>query len=113
MPQNTVIYATSNRRNIVKEVWNDRKAAQEDVHGSDTMQEKLSLADRFGVTIWYGSVDKKEYMKIVSALTEELGLSLDADELERLAMRWEIGKGSFTGRTARQFARHLLNRKLP
>jgi predicted AAA+ superfamily ATPase len=75
------------------------------------MQEKLSLADRFGITIWYGSVGKKEYMEIVCALTEEFGGSIDDAELERLAMRWEIEKGSFTGRTARQFVQHLLLEK--
>jgi predicted AAA+ superfamily ATPase len=107
-PENTVIYATSNRRNIVREVWADRKRASDDVHGADTMQEKLSLADRFGVTIWYGSVGKEEYLEMVRVLTEEFGLSVDAEELEKLAMRWELEKGSFTGRTARQFVQRLL-----
>jgi predicted AAA+ superfamily ATPase len=106
-PENTVIYATSNRRNIVREVWTDRKRASDDVHGGDTMQEKLSLADRFGIAIWYGSVGKKEYMEMVCALAEEFGLPMDA-ELEKLAMRWELEKGSFTGRTARQFVQRLL-----
>ncbi|MDR1379428.1 MAG: ATP-binding protein [Synergistaceae bacterium] len=107
-PENAVIYATSNRRNIVREIWTDRKKSSDDVHGGDTMQEKLSLADRFGITIWYGSVGKKEYMEIVRALTEESGLSMDSAELEKLAMRWELEKGSFTGRTARQFVQRLL-----
>ncbi|MDR1650031.1 MAG: ATP-binding protein [Synergistaceae bacterium] len=107
-PKNAVIYATSNRRNLVREVWSDRKNSGDDVHGEDTRQEKLSLADRFGLAIWYGSVGKKEYMEMVRALAEESGLSVDGAELEKLAMRWELEKGSFTGRTARQFVQRLL-----
>jgi predicted AAA+ superfamily ATPase len=107
-PKNTVIYATSNRRNLVREVWSDRKSSSDDIHGEDARQEKLSLADRFGLTIWYGSVGKKEYMEIVHTLAEESGLSMDGAELEKLAMRWELEKGSFTGRTARQFVQRLL-----
>jgi len=107
-PENVVICATSNRRNLVREVWNDRKQSSDDVHGWDTMQEKLSLADRFGVTIWYGAANKEQYMEIVRALASECGIDVDHDALERLALRWEIGKGSFTGRTARQFVQHLL-----
>ncbi|MDR1514216.1 MAG: ATP-binding protein [Synergistaceae bacterium] len=107
-PDNVVIYATSNRRNIVREVWKDRRSSSDDVHGWDTMQEKLSLSDRFGITIWYGSVDKEKYMEIVRFYVDEFGISIANDELERLAMRWEIGRGGFSGRTARQFAQHLL-----
>jgi predicted AAA+ superfamily ATPase len=107
-PDNVVIYATSNRRNIVREVWKDRRASSDDVHGWDTMQEKLSLSDRFGITIWYSSPDKEKYMDIVRFYAAEYGIGIPQDELERLAMRWEIGRGGFSGRTARQFAQHLL-----
>ncbi|MDL2263709.1 ATP-binding protein [Synergistaceae bacterium OttesenSCG-928-I11] len=107
-PENTVIYATSNRRNLIREVWADRKAASDDVHGSDTMQEKLSLSDRFGVTIWYGPAAKSEYIDIVKSMAAECGIEISEDELERRALRWEIEKGSFTGRTARQFVQNLL-----
>jgi predicted AAA+ superfamily ATPase len=107
-PENTLIYATSNRRNIIREVWSDRKSSSDDVHGGDTMQEKLSLADRFGLSIWYGSVGKDEYMKMVRSIAEESGVSMEPDEMERLALRWEIERGGFTGRTARQFVKHLL-----
>jgi predicted AAA+ superfamily ATPase len=105
---NAVIYATSNRRNIIREVWSDRKSTSDDVHGSDTMQEKRSLADRFGITIWYGVVDKARYLEIVRFFADEYGISMSPDELEKMAMRWEIGRGGFSGRTARQFAQHLL-----
>lgn len=112
-PENVLIYATSNRRNLVREVWEDRKKSSDDVHGADTMQEKLSLADRFGVTIWYGSGNKEEYMRIVEALAEENEIEMEHEELERLALRWEIAHGGFTGRTARQFVQHLLAEKDP
>jgi predicted AAA+ superfamily ATPase len=107
-PDNVVIYATSNRRNIVREVWKDRRISSDDVHGWDTMQEKLSLSDRFGITIWYSSLDKEKYLEIASFYVEKYGIEIPQDEMERLAMRWEIGRGGFSGRTARQFAQHLL-----
>jgi predicted AAA+ superfamily ATPase len=110
-PDNTLIYATSNRRNIIREVWSDRKSSSDDVHGSDTMQEKLSLSDRFGLTIWYGSVGKDEYMRMVRSIALEMGAAFDEDELERLALRWEIEKGGVTGRAARQFVQHMLLRE--
>ena len=110
-PENVVIYATSNRRHIVRETWADRETSAGDVHGGDTMREKLSLADRFGVTIWYGATGKEEYIRIVRALAAREGVSMEDAELESLALRWELGGGGFTGRTARQFVQHLLLRQ--
>jgi predicted AAA+ superfamily ATPase len=110
-PDNVVIYATSNRRNIIRETWKDRQKSGDDVHGWDTMQEKISLSDRFGTTIWYGSLDKERYLEIVRFYADTLGVSIPVDELEGLAMRWEIGRGAFSGRTARQFAQRLLSDK--
>ena len=107
-PENVLIYATSNRRNLVREVWADRKKSSDDVHGADTMQEKLSLSDRFGVSIWYGAGNKEEYLRIVDALVRENGIEMEQEELQRQAMRWEISHGGFTGRTAKQFVQHLL-----
>lgn len=109
-PDNVLIYATSNRRNLIREVWKDRKTASDDVHGWDTMQEKHSLADRFGVTIWYGSADRDLYLEMIETMAEEEGLSIPKEELERMALQWEVGRGGYTGRTARQFiqyARHM------
>ncbi|MDR1471083.1 MAG: ATP-binding protein [Synergistaceae bacterium] len=108
-PDNVLLYATSNRRNIVREVWSDRRVSSDDVHGWDTMQEKLSLADRFGITIWYGAVSKAQYMEIVRSFVKDAGLSVADPDLERLALRWEIEKGGFTGRTAKQFVFSLLS----
>lgn len=109
-PDNVLIYATSNRRNLVREVWKDRKAASDDVHGWDTMQEKHSLADRFGVTIWYGAAEQELYIEMVESMAKEEKLTIPAEELRQMALQWEVGRGGYTGRTARQFiqnARHL------
>jgi len=110
-PDNAIIYATSNRRKIIREVWQDRAATSDDVHGWDTMQEKQSLADRFGLAIWYPSASKDEYLSIVRAIAEEMGLAIPDSEMETLAMRWELGRG-FTGRSARQFVYHMLQQKV-
>ncbi|MDR3076046.1 MAG: ATP-binding protein [Synergistaceae bacterium] len=110
-PDNAVVYATSNRRNIIREVWGDRAAASDDVHGRDTMQEKQSLADRFGVAIWYPSAGKDDYLSMVRAIAGEMGLVMEIPEMEALAMRWELERGGFTGRAARQFVCQMLQRK--
>ncbi|MDR1579374.1 MAG: ATP-binding protein [Synergistaceae bacterium] len=111
-PDNVVVYATSNRRNIVREVWSERAGSIDDVHGRDTMQEKHSLADRFGLAIWYPSVAKDDYLSIVKVLSEEMGLIMNSSEMEALAMRWELERGGFTGRTARQFVCQMLQGKI-
>ncbi|MDR1965508.1 MAG: ATP-binding protein [Synergistaceae bacterium] len=110
-PENIVVYATSNRRNVIREVWSDRAASIDDVHGWDTMQEKHSLADRFGVTIWYPSVGKDEYISMVKSIAAEMGLPMQDDALAATALRWELEKGGFTGRTARQFVHYMLRRE--
>jgi predicted AAA+ superfamily ATPase len=111
-PDNVIVYATSNRRNIVREVWSERAESIDDVHGWDTMQEKHSLADRFGLSIWYPSVAKGDYLSMVKVVAEEMGLVMNSSEMETLAMRWELERGGFTGRTARQFVCQMLQRKI-
>jgi predicted AAA+ superfamily ATPase len=111
-PDNVIVYATSNRRNIVREVWSERAESIDDVHGWDTMQEKHSLADRFGLSIWYPSVVRGDYLSIVKVVAEEMGLVMNSSEMETLAMRWELERGGFTGRTARQFVCQMLQRKI-
>jgi predicted AAA+ superfamily ATPase len=111
-PDNVLVYATSNRRNIVREVWSERAESIDDVHGWDTMQEKHSLADRFGLSIWYPSVSKSDYLSIVKVVSEEMGLVMNSSEMETLAMRWELERGGFTGRTARQFVCRMLQSKI-
>lgn len=106
-PQNVLVYATSNRRNLVREVWADRKAAADDVHGRDTMQEKLSLADRFGLAIWYGPLSKDEYVRAVLSYARRAGVCTDDEALAARALAWQIERGGFTGRTAQQFVLSL------
>lgn len=101
---NILIYATSNRRHLIRETWKDRNDVEfaEDVHRSDTMEEKLSLAGRFGITIYYGKPDYKEYMNIACALAEREGLDISSQELADEARKWSLRHGSTSGRTAGQ-----------
>ena len=112
-PDNMLIYATSNRRHIVREVWKDRDDMEHngDIHRSDTVEEKLSLASRFGIAINYSSPMRKTYHEIVRSLAEKSGLAVDDGELIAGADRWEIRHGGMTGRAARQYVDYLLGRK--
>ncbi len=112
-PDNVLIYATSNRRHIIREVWSDRDDMEHngDIHRSDTVEEKLSLASRFGVAINYSSPTRQAYHDIVRTLAKESGLNVGDDELIAGADRWEIRHGGKTGRTARQYIDYLLGRK--
>ena len=113
-PENVLIYATSNRRHLIRELWSDRTDMEhnQDVHRSDTMQEKLSLADRFGITIGYFAPNQNEYFDIVSGIAGEYPeLKLDEEELHNEARKWEIANGGRSGRTARQFVDYLLGSK--
>ena len=108
-----LIYATSNRRHLIRETWRDRNDMeyQEDVHHSDTMEEKLSLASRFGVTIYYPKPAAKEYLGIVSALTEKKGIEIDREQLDDIARKWELRHGGMSGRTASQLITWLESRE--
>lgn len=109
-PKNVLIYATSNRRHLVNEKFSERgeNRKEDEVHFGDTMQEKLSLYNRFGCTIYFGSPSKKEFNNIVLKLAEREGLEMDQDRLLLLANQWEISHGGFSGRTAQQFIDYLL-----
>lgn len=104
---NTMIVATSNRRHIVKENFSDRENS---VHFNDSMQEQLSLSDRFGITVMFSSTDKAQYLEIVRSLAADLGLEADA-ELEALAERWALVKGGRSPRRAKQFVELALSCK--
>ncbi len=109
-PSNVLIYATSNRRHLIKETWADRDDIRVDngIHKSDTMQEKLSLVYRFGVTIYFSKPDKKEFQNIVKVLAKRKGITMPEEELLLEAGRWELGHGGLSGRTAVQFVDHIL-----
>ncbi len=110
-PENILIYATSNRRHLIKETWSDRNDMEvsEDLHRSDTMEEKLSLVNRFGVTICYLKPGRQEFLDMVAALAEKAGLSIPREKLDLEANRWELRHGGISGRTAQQFINHLLS----
>lgn len=99
------ICATSNRRHLVREVWSDRGDVEHngDIHRSDTVEEKLSLASRFGLQIFYPAPTFEEYQQIVSALSEKAGTDLSPEQLRAAAATWQVRSGSRSGRTARQF----------
>ena len=108
-PDNILIYATSNRRHLIKETWSDRNDMETDngLHRSDTMQEKLSLVNRFGVTINYSKPSQKEYFDIVIHLARRAGIPMADDELKSEANKWELSHGGISGRTAQQFVYYL------
>ena len=110
-PENVLIYATSNRRHLIKESFNDRDDYNEDLHSFDTKQEKLSLASRFGVTIYYPSPEKKEFNEIVKELAKRFDINLEEDELLLMANKWEVRNGGLSGRSASQFIDYLRGTK--
>lgn len=109
-PENILIYATSNRRHLIRETWNDRDDVQQDngMHHSDTMQEKLSLVHRFGVTICYSRPSQKEYFHIVTRLAKKAGVEMPEEQLCAEANKWELSHGGISGRTAQQFINYIL-----
>lgn len=109
-PENILIYATSNRRHLIKETWNDRGDVEQQngMHRSDTMQEKLSLVNRFGVTINFSKPSQKEYFHIVIELARKAGITLSDEELCAEANKWELSHGGISGRTAQQFINYVL-----
>jgi len=106
-PQNVLIYATSNRRHLIRESFRDREETDEELHTRDTVQEKLSLAARFGLSIYFGSPERKEFREIVKALAKRNGIRMPEAELFEEAGRWELEHGGLSGRTASQFIIHL------
>ena len=102
-PDNVLIYATSNRRNLIRETWNDINDIEMDKHRSDTLQEKLSLVSRFGVTIPYIRPNKREYEEIVRELAKRTGrVDLTEEELMTAANKWSVSHGGMSGRAAQQ-----------
>ncbi len=105
-PENVRVYATSNRRNLIRERFSEREEA-DDVHARDTMQEKLSLAARFGLRITFPTPDQKRYLEIVFGLVKERGLKIPGEELKERALLWDRWHAGRSGRTARQFVDEL------
>ncbi len=108
-PQNVVVYATSNRRHLIREFFADRPAARDndEIHAWDTMQEKLSFSDRFGLTLTFEPADQKTYLQIVRHLAAQAGINIKQEDLEYQALQWATRHNGRSGRTARQFVDFL------
>ncbi|MGN1095228.1 MAG: ATP-binding protein [Eubacteriales bacterium] len=108
-PENVLIYATSNRRHLIREMKTDRNDLEtsDDLHHSDTLEEKLSLAYRFGVTINYSRPSREDFIAIVNELARKNGVQLDEETLKKEALMWASAHGGISGRTAQQFANYL------
>ncbi|HEY9709064.1 MAG TPA: ATP-binding protein [Oculatellaceae cyanobacterium] len=103
--QNVVVYATSNRRHLIREFFGDRPrpSDSDEVHAWDTLQEKLSFSDRFGLTLTFEPANQDTYLKIVRHLAAQAGISLTQDDLDYRALQWATRHNGRSGRTARQF----------
>lgn len=106
-PENVLIYATSNRRHLIRESFRDKTETDEELHTRDTVEEKLSLSARFGEKIYYGSPDKKEFNSIVLALAKKHNIDMDEREILSKANMWELSHGGMSGRSATQFITYL------
>ena len=112
-PDNILIYATSNRRHLIKETWNDRNDLESNngLHRSDTIEEKLSLVNRFGCQISYSKPSQKEFFDIVIGLARKNNVKMTDEELMAEANKWELSHGGISGRTAQQFIDYLLGKE--
>ena len=108
--QNVVVYATSNRRHLIREFYGDRPRPKDadEIHQWDTLQEKLSFSDRFGLTLTFEPADQDTYLEIVRHLVEQTNLELYPAELQFEALQWATRHNGRSGRTARQFVDFLV-----
>ena len=107
-PENVLIYATSNRRHLIKETWHDRESGTDEVYRADSMNETISLSDRFGLIINYRAPNQNEYLAIIDHHLRANGVILPPEELRILGQRWEMEHSGRNGRTAQQFVTHYL-----
>lgn len=107
-PENVLIYATSNRRHLIKESWHDRESGQDEIYKSDNMNETISLSDRFGLIIMYRLPDQNEYLAIIDHALREKGIILTPEELKQAGHRWELEHSGRSGRVAQQFVNYYL-----
>lgn len=106
-PENVMICATSNRRHIIRETWQDRAGDSEDIHRFDSVHEKLSLSDRFGITLSFLTPSQEEYVHIIEELAKKNHLPLSSAQLRLEAIQWEMSHSGRSGRTAHQLITHL------
>ena len=110
-PENVLIYATSNRRHLIRETWRDRSEAHEELYRDDSANETISLSDRFGLIIHYYAPTQAEYLEIIRSMLKRQGIELDAEQLRIEGLRWEMSHSGRNGRTAQQFVNHYLGQR--
>ena len=110
-PENVLIYATSNRRHLIRESFRDKTETDDELHRRDTVEEKLSLSARFGEKIYYSSPDKKEFNSIVLSLAKKYNINMEKEEILARANMWELSHGGMSGRSATQFIIYLQGRE--
>ena len=110
-PENVLIYATSNRRHLIRETWRDRRDEQEEVYQDDSANETISLSDRFGLIIHYYAPTQAEYLEIIRSMLKRQGIELDEETLRLEGLRWEMSHSGRNGRTAQQFVNNFLGQR--
>ena len=112
-PDNVLIYATSNRRHLVKETWSDRTGANsDDLHSWDTVNDKISLSDRFGITLTFAPPNQDEYLRIVESMARKRNIPIPVSELRSEAIKWETAHSGRSGRIAQQFIAHIEGKEI-
>lgn len=106
-PDNAIVYVTSNRRHLIKEVWKDRNEEMNDIHETDSINEKTSLSERFGLTLHFMSSNQEEYLEIVRGVAAQRKLDIDPETLRKEALKWSVSKNSRNGRSAKQFVDYM------
>lgn len=107
-PENVLIYATSNRRHLIRETWRDRNETHEELYRDDSVNETISLSDRFGLIIHYYAPTQTEYLEIIRHMLKKKNISLDEETLRIEGLRWEMSHSGRNGRTAQQFVNYFL-----
>lgn len=110
-PENVLIYATSNRRHLIRETWRDRSEDHDELYRDDSTNETISLSDRFGLIIHYYAPSQAEYLEIIRSMLKRRGVELDAETLRIEGLRWEMSHSGRNGRTAQQFVNHYLGQR--
>lgn len=110
-PENVLIYATGNRRHLIRETWRDRSDEQDELYREDSVNETISLSDRFGLIVHYYAPSQAEYLEIIRSMLKRRGIELDAETLRIEGLRWEMSHSGRNGRTAQQFVNYYLGQR--
>ena len=111
LPKNVLIYATSNRRHLIRETWRDRAEGHDELYRDDSVNETISLSDRFGLIVNYYPPSQNEYLEIIAHMLKKSGIELDAETLRIEGLRWEMSHSGRNGRTAQQFVKNYLGNR--